>query len=89
VAGAVGSHGAAVSIALAVACLAIAAGILSRVTARPALLLSVVLALGIWVFGENFGGLLTGQATDPNTGPLLILLAAAYWPATPSARQAR
>ena len=25
-------------------------------------------------------GWLTGQATDPNTGPLLILLAAAYWP---------
>ena len=40
----------------------------------------MVLALVIWVFGENFGGLLTGQATDPNTGPLLILLAAAYWP---------
>jgi hypothetical protein len=89
VAGAVGSHGAAVSIALAVACLAIAAGILSRVTARPALVLSVLVALVIWVLGENFGGLLTGQATDPNTGPLLILLAAAYWPARSSARQAR
>ena len=86
VAGAVGSHGPAVSIALAVACLAIAAGILSRVTARPALLLSVLLALAIWVLGENFGGLLTGQATDPNTGPLLILLAAAYWPAGSAGR---
>jgi hypothetical protein len=85
-AGAAGRHGAAVSIALAVACLAIAAGILCRLTARAAVLLSVVLALVIWVFGENFGGLLTGQATDPNTGPLLILLAAAYWPARSGGR---
>ena len=80
VAGPVGSHGPAIAIGLAVACLAIAAGVLWPATTRPALLLSVVLALVIWVFGENFGGLLTGQATDPNTGPLLILLAAAYWP---------
>ena len=29
-----------------------------------------------------FGGILTGSGTDPNTGPLLMLLAAAYWPAT-------
>ena len=81
VAGAVGSHGAAVTIALAAACLAIGAGVLWRGTARPALILSVAVALAIWVLGENFGGLLTGQATDPNSGPLLILLAAAYWPA--------
>jgi hypothetical protein len=80
VAGTVGSHGPAIAIGLAVACLAIAAGVLWPATTRPALLLSVVLALVIWVFGENFGGLLTGRATDPNTGPLLIQLAAAYWP---------
>ena len=36
--------------------------------------------MAIWVLGENFGGLLTGQATDPNSGLLLILLAAACWP---------
>jgi hypothetical protein len=82
VAGAVGSGGAAVSIALAAACLAIAAGLLGRATTRPALLLSGLLALAIWVAGENFGGLFTGQATDPSSGPLLILLAAAYWPAS-------
>jgi hypothetical protein len=79
---AVGSGGAAVSIALAAACPAIAAGLLGRATIRPALLLSVLLALAIWVAGENFGGLFTGQATDPSSGPLLILLAAAYWPAS-------
>ncbi len=88
-ASAIGSHGPAVSVTLAVACLAIAAGILSRVTARAALLLSVGLALVIWVLGENFGGLFTGQATDPSTGPLLILLAAACWPARSSVRTDR
>ncbi len=80
VAGAVGRHGPAVSIALAATCLAIAAGVLWPAIIRPALLLSVLVALAIWVLGENFGGLLTGQATDPNSGPVLILLAAAYWP---------
>ena len=34
----------------------------------------------IWVVGENFGGILAGSGTDPNTGPVLVLLAAAYWP---------
>ena len=46
----------------------------------PLLALAAVLALAIWVVGENFGGLTSGTATDPNTGPLLLLLIAAYWP---------
>ena len=33
----------------------------------------------IWV-AEDFGGVLTGTGTDVNSGPLLALLAAAYWP---------
>ena len=47
--------------------------------ARPALVLACLLGLLFWV-AEGFGGLVTGQATDPNTGPLLILLAACFWP---------
>jgi hypothetical protein len=58
----------------------IAAGIVLPRTTRPVLVLACGIALVIWVLGENFGGLLTGQATDPNTGPLLILLTAAFWP---------
>jgi hypothetical protein len=34
----------------------------------------------IWVFGEAFGAILAGGATDVNSGPLLALLALAYWP---------
>ena len=46
------------------------------------------MALAIWVIGENFGGILTGQATDPNTGPLLVLVTLAYWPLAGSGRAA-
>jgi hypothetical protein len=34
----------------------------------------------IWVVAEGFGGILAGGGTDPNSGPLLVLLALAYWP---------
>jgi hypothetical protein len=53
-----------------------------RMTRDPAVVvLAVAVALIIWVAGEDFGGIFAGSATDPNTGPLLILLAVAYWPA--------
>ena len=41
----------------------------------------LVAALAIWVLSEGFGGIGTGQATDPNTGPLLGLAAVAMWSA--------
>jgi hypothetical protein len=77
---ALSAHAMLVSSALAVAFALTAAGVLSPATLRPALALAVVLALFIWVAGEDFGGILTGQATDPNSGLLLILLSAAFWP---------
>ena len=73
-------HASLVSFALAAAFVLAGAGIVWGGTARPALVLAVALALCIWVAGEDFGGILTGHATDPNSGPLLILLAAAFWP---------
>ncbi len=33
----------------------------------------------IWVFGEDLGAMFTGSGTDQNSGPLLALLALAYW----------
>ena len=69
------------SIVLAVALIAVAAGVfLPPPLARSGLILALVVAAFIWVFGEAFGQLLTGGATDPNSGPLLALLALAYWP---------
>jgi hypothetical protein len=50
---------------------------------RATLVLAIFAAAAIWVVGENFGMILAGGATDPNSGPLLILLALAYWPMRP------
>lgn len=82
-AAAIGSHGLAVCSVLAVVFALIAAGIFHPATVRPTLLLAVAFGLICWVAGENFGQILTGRATDPSTGPLLVLLAACYWPWRP------
>jgi hypothetical protein len=79
------------SIVLAVALIVIAVGVfLPPALARSALILALVVAAFIWVFGEAFGQILAGTATDPNSAPLLALLALAYWPpATAAGPQAR
>ena len=75
-------QGLAVSVVLAVALAVIAVGVYPpRPAGRAAVVLAIVVAAVIWVFGEAFGAILAGGATDPNSGLLLILLAVAYWPA--------
>jgi hypothetical protein len=81
----------AASVVLAVALAVIAAGVyLPPAATRAVLVLAVVVSLVIWVVGEGLGMILAGGATDPNSGPLLALLALAYWPAatmtSPTAR---
>jgi hypothetical protein len=79
----VGNEGLAASIVLAVALVIIAIGVyLPRPAARATLIVALVVAAVIWVVGEAFGMILAGGATDPNSGPLLALLAVAYWPMT-------
>jgi len=74
-------QGLAASVVLAVALALIAVGVyLPRPAARAAVVLAIVVAAVIWVFGEAFGTILAGGATDPNSGLLLILLAVTYWP---------
>ncbi|MBV9093506.1 MAG: hypothetical protein JO132_06470 [Streptosporangiaceae bacterium] len=75
-----GTQATVVTIGFAAAFVFAAAGVFLPATTRPALLIAAAAALVVWVAGEDFGGILTGSATDPNTGPLLILLAAAFWP---------
>jgi hypothetical protein len=82
-------QGLAASIVLAVALVVIAAGVfLPPPLARGALILALVVAAFIWVFGQAFGQILTGGATDPNSAPLLALLALAYWPPATAGTQA-
>lgn len=74
-------HGLAASVVLAAALAVIAIGVyLPRRASAPILVSAIVLAGLIWVFGEAFGEIFTGSATDPNSGPLLVLLIFAYWP---------
>lgn len=80
VANAVDSGGLVPAVVFAVLFAVIAVGVFVPAMIRPVLILAALTALAIWVLGENFGGILTGTGTDPNTGPLLILLIAAFWP---------
>jgi hypothetical protein len=36
-----------------------------------------VIALAIWLIGQDLGQLYSGKATDPNSGPLIALMAVA------------
>ena len=85
----VAHQGLTASIMLAAALALVAAGVyLPGPAARGALILAVLVAAVIWVFGQAFGAILAGGATDPNSGLLLILLALAYWPARTAAARA-
>jgi hypothetical protein len=75
-----GSRAVLIVIGLAVAFGLAAAGLLVPATARAAVLIAAVAAAFVWVAGEHFGSLFSGSATDPNSGPLLLLIAAAFWP---------
>jgi hypothetical protein len=47
---------------------------------RVAVAVAVAASAFIWVIGEAIGEPFGGQSTDPDTGPLLVLIAIAYWP---------
>ena len=47
----------------------------------PFLAAGGLLATFFWVSGQGLGGIFTGSGTDPNTGPLIVLLALAMVPA--------
>ncbi len=74
-----GQRGLEISVVLAVLCALVAVGVFAQSTIRPTLVVAMALGLLFWV-AEGLGGIFTGQGTDPNTGPLLILLAACFWP---------
>jgi plastocyanin len=63
---------------LAAAMAVIGLGALARGALRTAALVAGGVLAGVfWLVGQNLGELYTGQATDPNTGPLLILFSLA------------
>ncbi len=69
---------------MALLCLAIGLGAAAPMRYRGwAYLAGGILALCVWMLAEGFGGIPTGTATDPNSGPLLVLLAMAAASAEP------
>jgi hypothetical protein len=82
-----GSTGNASAWVLAIASLVIGLGPL--VVRRPGAFLVAggVLAGILWILGQGWiGGIFTGSGTDPNTGPLIIVLALAMVPARAATR---
>jgi hypothetical protein len=73
----VASHGTTSVALLTAAELLIGLAALSRRTLPISAVAGLVLAAAIWVFGQDFGLLYTGTATDPNTAPLAALVAVA------------
>jgi hypothetical protein len=68
------------AIVLTIVLAVIAVGIyLPRPAVRVVLVLALLTAAVFWI-AEGLGGILTGGGTDPNSGPLLALLALAFWP---------
>jgi hypothetical protein len=79
----VAGQGLTAAVVLAVALVLIAIGVyLPAPAAKATLVLAIVVAAVLWVFGEAFGAIMAGGATDVNSGPLLALLALAFWPRT-------
>jgi hypothetical protein len=74
---AAGARGGGVPIALVASLLSLVIGIGVGANWRtyPLLKLAIVLNLIYWVFGQGFGGIAQGGATDPNAAPLFILFA--------------
>ena len=76
----VAHQGTAVTVSVAILLAIVASGVyLPKRPGKVTIGLAVVLALLFWVVGQNFGALFTNSATDVNSGPLLVLLAAAFW----------
>lgn len=60
---------------LAISQFGIGFGVLvSGIWRKLAIALGILLSLVFWVVGQSLGGYFTGLATDPNSGPLFVLL---------------
>ncbi len=77
-------HGTPVAILLSVVCLLVAVGVyLPAPITQITLVVTIAVFIVIWVAVQDVGGILAGGATDPNSGPPVILFALIYWPLTP------
>ncbi len=74
-------HGATAAVLLAVVCVVVAIGVfLPSQATQVVLVVALVVFAVIWVAVQNFGGILAGGATDPNSGLPILLFTLVYWP---------
>jgi hypothetical protein len=77
-------HGLLASLVLAAVLAIVAAGIyLPMRYIRPVIVLALLVAVALWL-AQGLGGIFTGSGTDPDSAPLLALLAVSFWPARPT-----
>jgi hypothetical protein len=71
-----------INVLLTLACLTIGVGLIVATDRwlNPILTFTVVVSLLMWWFAQALGGILSGMATDFNSGLLLVILAFACWP---------
>jgi hypothetical protein len=72
-----GQNGALLVAALAGVEFLVGVAALSRKTRTWALAVGIMLSLAIWVLGQDLGQLYSGQSTDPNSAPLIVLMGVA------------
>lgn len=77
IASTIGDNGAYVVAIVVVAVLLALAALVPGLPRRAAAVGGGLLALVIWAFAQDFGNIFSGSSTDPNSGPLLILMAVA------------
>ncbi|MGP0037175.1 MAG: hypothetical protein ACLP4R_21770 [Solirubrobacteraceae bacterium] len=88
-ASAAGGDGLPIALVLAGTSIAIGVGAARNWHARAFLLAAIALNLAYWAIGQGLGGIFQGGATDPNAGPLFILLAGALYALVPVTANAR
>lgn len=94
VGGLIGTSGALFAACAGITQTAVGLAVLFRPTRRAALVAGAALALFFAVVGQAFGGIfsngllgiMSSGATDPGTGPVIILLALALWPRAPATK---
>ena len=79
---AAGGHGLVIAVVLAALSAAIGIAVAADWRARGFLIAAIVLNLLYWVIPQGLGAIFAGGATDPNSGPLFVLLACAMLPLT-------
>jgi len=76
-------HGLIISVVLAALSITIGLAVALNWKPKTFLWIAIVLNVVYWVIGQGFGGILAGGATDPNAGPLFVLLSVALYSLVP------